>query len=80
MSFFTQALKREPTNIYAANGLAIVMAENGHLDFARDLFQRVREATSTFPSIWVNLAHFLVETKHYADAVVMVRLNYKIDD
>ncbi|KAI8977189.1 hypothetical protein BDF20DRAFT_873493 [Mycotypha africana] len=71
VNFYIQALRRDPTNVYAANGLAIVLADNGHVDEAQDLFTQVREADVKNPNAWVNLAHIYVEMKQYNQAIVM---------
>ncbi|KAF1795976.1 hypothetical protein V8B55DRAFT_1454269 [Mucor lusitanicus] len=71
VNFYSQALRRDPTNAYAANGLAIIIAENGHHEQARDLFNQVREAAVNNASVWVNLAHVYVELKLYKQAIVM---------
>ncbi|ORX50505.1 TPR-like protein [Hesseltinella vesiculosa] len=71
INFYSQALKRDPKNAYAANGLAIVLAENNQTDQARDIFNQVREATPNNPCVWVNLAHVSVELKLYSQAIVM---------
>ncbi|CEP12047.1 hypothetical protein [Parasitella parasitica] len=71
VNFYSQALRRDPNNVYAANGLAITIAENGHYEQARDLFNQVREAAVNNASVWVNLAHVYVELKLYKQAIVM---------
>lgn len=72
VNFYSQALRRDPYNVYAANGLAITIAENGHLEQASDLFNQVREAAVNNANVWVNLAHVSVELKQYRKAIVMV--------
>ncbi|OBZ82827.1 RNA polymerase-associated protein CTR9 [Choanephora cucurbitarum] len=71
VNFYSQALRRDPTNAFAANGLAIVIAETGHVEQAKDLFNQVREAAVHHASVWVNLAHAHVELKQYKQAIVM---------
>ncbi|KAI9249224.1 hypothetical protein BDA99DRAFT_524328 [Phascolomyces articulosus] len=71
LGFFTQALRRDPKNTYAANGLAIVLADNGHIDQARDLFNQVHESAPSNPCISVNIGHIFAEQKQYQQAVVM---------
>ncbi|KAI9475952.1 MAG: hypothetical protein EXX96DRAFT_283036 [Benjaminiella poitrasii] len=71
INFYSQTLRRDPMNIYAANGLAIVIAETGHTEQARDLFNQVREANVNNANVWVNLAHVYVELKQYKQAIVM---------
>ncbi|KAG1160549.1 hypothetical protein G6F37_003883 [Rhizopus arrhizus] len=70
-NFYSQTLRRDPTNVYAANGLAITIAENGHIEQAKDLFNQVRESDVSNPNVWVNLAHAYVELKQYKQAIVM---------
>ncbi|KAI9251267.1 hypothetical protein EDC94DRAFT_621906 [Helicostylum pulchrum] len=71
VNFYSQALRRDPLNVYAANGLAITILETGHVEEARDLFNQVREAAVNNASVWVNLAHAFVELKQYKQAIVM---------
>ncbi|CAO3590033.1 unnamed protein product [Absidia cylindrospora] len=71
VNFYTQALKRDPKNAYAANGLAIVLAENNNVDQAKDIFAQVRESSPNNPCVWINLAHIFVELKHLSQAIVM---------
>lgn len=73
VNFYSQALRRDPTNVYAANGLSITIAENNHVEEARDLFNQVRESAVNNASVWVNLAHCYVELNQYKQAIVMVK-------
>lgn len=43
---YKEVLKSHPANVYAANGLGAVLAEQGRLDHAREVFSLVREASS----------------------------------
>lgn len=70
--FFSQTLKRDPHNVYAANGIAITLAERGHINEAKAIFNQVRESAINNPSIWVNLAHVHVELGQFKQAAVMV--------
>ncbi|CAO3682178.1 unnamed protein product [Umbelopsis ramanniana] len=69
--FFSQTLKRDPYNVYAANGIAITLAERGYVNEAKDIFNQVRESAVNNPSIWVNLAHVHVELGQFKQAAVM---------
>lgn len=69
--FYKYALKHDPRNIYAANGIGCVFAVKSMHNEARDIFSQVREATADFPDVWVNIAHIYVEQKQYAAAVLM---------
>lgn len=65
-NFYQQILLVDISNSYAANGLGMVLAEKGMLDQAKDVFARVREASSEIlGDVWVNLAHvYLALNKH----------------
>lgn len=71
-SFFNQALKRDPKCAYAANGIAMLMADSGDMDGAHYLFNLLRESTSEEPSVLINCGHTLVELKRYREAIAMV--------
>lgn len=70
-SFFNQALKRDPKCAYAANGIAMLMADSGDMDGAHYLFNLLRESTSEEPSVLINCGHTLVELKRYREAIAM---------
>lgn len=61
VNFYTQMLRCDPMNAYAANGLAITIAENGHIEQAKDIFNQVRVTNVANPNGWMNLAHAYVE-------------------
>jgi RNA polymerase-associated protein CTR9 len=71
LSFYKAAIKHDPRNIYAANGIGCIFAVNRMFNEARDIFSQVREATAEFPDVWINIAHIYVEQKQYAAAVQM---------
>jgi RNA polymerase-associated protein CTR9 len=54
---YKNALKRSPTNLYAANGLGMILAEQGKLDAAHDVFAKAREASPDALPPTMNLAH-----------------------
>lgn len=60
---YWKALKKDPGNIYAANGIGCVMAECGEFSKAKEIFMQVQEAAATtdgflrIPDAWVNLAN-----------------------
>lgn len=68
---YTDVLKIDPKNIWAANGVGCILAHKGLLNEARDIFAQVREATADFPDVWLNIAHILVEHKQYMRAIQM---------
>ncbi|UXI19272.1 hypothetical protein NH340_JMT05215 [Sarcoptes scabiei] len=71
IQMYRQALKIDPKNIYAANGIGCVLAHKGYINEARDVFSQVRESTADFPDVWINIAHVYVELKQYVSAIQM---------
>ncbi|ETN86737.1 hypothetical protein NECAME_16162, partial [Necator americanus] len=61
LQMFGKALKIEPKNIWAANGIGCVLASKAMWQDARDIFAQVREATSEFEDVWINIAHVYIE-------------------
>jgi RNA polymerase-associated protein CTR9 len=53
---YERALIEQPKNVYAANGLGIVLAELGHNQAATDVFSKINEQSSMLHSR-INLAH-----------------------
>ncbi|KAG6534907.1 hypothetical protein ZIOFF_008813 [Zingiber officinale] len=73
---YTKVLMQHTSNLYAANGSAIVLAEKGQFDVAKDIFTQVQEAASgtifvQMPDVWVNLAHVYFAQGHFALAAKM---------
>lgn len=73
---YTRVLVQHPSNLYAANGAGVVMAEKGHFDVSKDLFTQVQEAASgsvfvQMPDVWINLAHVYFAQGNFALAVKM---------
>ena len=56
-------------SIHAANGVGMVLVEQGFMEEAKIIFQRVRESTEDFPDGWTNLAHLFVAEKEYFQAI-----------
>jgi len=54
---YKTVLKAVPGNVFAANGLGMVLAEQGRLDRARMAFRLAREAMLEAEPVTVNLAH-----------------------
>eukprot|EP00940_MAST-03C_sp_MAST-3C-sp2_P000334 g334.t1 len=71
--FFGTVLKKEPENIYAANGLAMLLAQQCDFQRAREVFERLRESAIHAPSVWVNLANAYVLCGQAASAVQLYR-------
>lgn len=73
---YTRVLIQHPSNLYAANGAAVVLAEKGHFDVSKDIFTQVQEAASgsvfvQMPDVWINLAHVYFAQGNFALAVKM---------
>uniref|UniRef100_M4D9K2 Uncharacterized protein n=1 Tax=Brassica campestris TaxID=3711 RepID=M4D9K2_BRACM len=69
-------LTQHSSNMYAANGSGIILAEKGQFDIAKDIFTQVQEAASgsvflQMPDVWVNLAHVYFAQGNFALAVKM---------
>lgn len=43
MSFFKHVLERNHANVYAANGIAAVLAEQGDIELAHNILTQVRK-------------------------------------
>jgi len=71
LQMYKKVLKDDPKNIFAANGIGAVLAHQGHVREARDIFAQVREATADVCDVWVNLAHVYMEQRQYLSAVQM---------
>lgn len=73
---YTKVLVQHPSNLYAANGAGVVLAEKGHYDVAKELLTQVQEAASgsifvQMPGVWINLAHIHFAQGDFALAIKM---------
>ncbi|KAL1916967.1 uncharacterized protein VTP21DRAFT_5164 [Calcarisporiella thermophila] len=66
---FIKVLAHDPNNIYAANGIAIAMAENDELVEAKDIFLQVRECAQC-SAPWINLGHVYMQLGQYRSAII----------
>jgi len=66
---YKDVLKRHPHSLAAANGLGMVLAEQGRLEAARDVFAHLREAQPDAAPLAVNLAHTDLATGNAAAAL-----------
>jgi RNA polymerase-associated protein CTR9 len=81
LDFYHRSLKQDPSNIYAAVGVAMVFAERKEYATAIDLFNRIREqitaANKQSKTQWdieephLNLAHCYMHTKQHEKAVLL---------
>ena len=63
-------LSAEPRNVAAANGLGMVLAEEGSVASAREAFELVRTVGDDVAAqgVWVNLGHVYMGEGNYAEA------------
>jgi len=61
---FTRALEHDKDSHYAANGIGLVFAQRGKLDFAKRTFQSVmqHQGLAGDPCVYINLAHTYLRT------------------
>lgn len=67
--YYKKILQNHPSNIYAANGLGIMIAEKGNFEQAKQIFTQVREASPAMADSWINLAHIFVAEERYGEAI-----------
>lgn len=63
-----RALRRNPNNIFLANGCGVILQRTGKLQAALQVFKKVRESALTYASCCVNLAHMFMMDERYHDA------------
>lgn len=73
---YSNVLKKCSTNLYAANGLGMILAEKGQFDVSKEIFTQVQEAGSgsifsQMPDVWINLAHVYFAQGNFTLAVKM---------
>jgi len=83
--FYRKMLHKDPSNLYAANGLGAILAEKGHLPRSKEIFSRVREVSGdSIPDALLNLGHVFLVQKRHADALQMYQAYMdrlqKVDD
>ncbi|OZJ04482.1 hypothetical protein BZG36_02674 [Bifiguratus adelaidae] len=71
VEFYDKVLRKDPNNVFAANGIAIAIAQKGMLQEAKDYFSQIREAAGKVPAVSVNLAHIYTELGQYRHAIVL---------
>ncbi|CAM6088195.1 unnamed protein product [Calypogeia fissa] len=73
---YQKVLMQKPNNMFAANGIGIVLAEKGIFDVSKEVFTQVQEAaagnvTVEMPDVWINLAHVYLAQGQFALAIKM---------
>ncbi|KAK9810525.1 hypothetical protein WJX72_012163 [[Myrmecia] bisecta] len=80
---YKQVLQTAPGNLYAANGIGAVLAEQGSFGNAREIFQRVQETAAAsegflqMPDTAVNLASLHLAQEQYQAAVQLYNSTLK---
>ncbi|KAL3140102.1 hypothetical protein ABBQ38_004382 [Trebouxia sp. C0009 RCD-2024] len=75
LQHFNAVLRKDEHNIYAANGVAAVLAEKGNLMQAREIFTSVQEAASAcvdwlhLPDVAINLANLYLAQRQIPAAI-----------
>lgn len=72
-ALYRRALRVDPHNVFAANGMAAALAMQGHQREAREIFMKAREAAPDVPVIWMNLAMVYTEEGRHASAIPMYK-------
>ncbi|PAV74668.1 hypothetical protein WR25_20236 [Diploscapter pachys] len=71
LQMFVKAIKLQPKNIWAANGIGCILAVKRQWEEARETFSMVRELTAEFSDVWFNIAHVYMEMGQYVPAIQM---------
>ncbi|SGZ47698.1 CIC11C00000005887 [Sungouiella intermedia] len=73
IELFTKVLSIDSSNVFAAQGLAIVYIENKDYTKGLDVLRKIRDSLNDI-SVYLNLGHVLVELKQFSKAIE----NYEI--
>lgn len=73
IELFTKVLSIDSSNVFAAQGLAIVYIENKDYNKGLDVLRKIRDSLNDI-SVYLNLGHVLVELKQFSKAIE----NYEI--
>lgn len=73
---YQKVLGLQINNMYAANGIGVVLAEKGLFDISKDIFTQVQEAATgnlavDMPDVWINLGHIYLAQGQFGLAVKM---------
>jgi RNA polymerase-associated protein CTR9 len=67
--YYKKTIQTQNNNMYAANGLGIMVAEKGNFEVAKQIFTQVREASPDMPDAWINLAHLMMAEERFTEAI-----------
>ncbi|RHZ88194.1 hypothetical protein Glove_26g206 [Diversispora epigaea] len=69
VDYFQKALKLNPRNLWAANGITVALAETWRLQEAKEFFLKLRER-NPLPEITINYAHVCSHLNDYPSAIL----------
>ena len=77
--FFNKILEKDKSksNVYAACGLGMVLAEMGHISTAREIFLKIRETVPGTPNVNINLAHVCMVQGRWGEAIHLYQTNLR---
>lgn len=77
--FYNKVLEKDKSksNIYAACGLGMVLAEMGHVSSAREIFMKIRETVPGNANVNINLAHVCLLQGRWGEAIHLYQTNLK---
>ena len=75
-----RALRKNPHNVFLANGCGVVLERMGKQQAAMHVFKRVRENALNFTSCCVNVAHLNLLEQRYNDAACLYRAALQAED
>lgn len=70
---YHKVLDIDSKNVYAAQGIAIILAERKQTGLALEFFRKVRDSLNDI-TVYLNLGHCLVEAKQFAKAIESYQL------
>ncbi|KAF6008279.1 hypothetical protein HII13_004064 [Brettanomyces bruxellensis] len=70
---YQKVLMLDPKNVYAAQGIAIILAQRRQPAYALEIFRKARDSLSN-KNVYVNLGHCLLESRQYGKAIENYRL------
>lgn len=68
IELYIKVLSIDPSNVFAAQGLAIVYIENKEYNKGLDILRKIRDSLNDI-SVYLNLGHVHLELKEYAKAI-----------